>query len=162
VIWAGQPQQADVYRRDGLANMLWRAGSIKSTSLSSAANNMGAECSAAWQAAPAVDPSIALPADAGALVLHVAASGTQNYACTMTPGDATTAPTYAFTLVAPAATLSDCNGVPIGDHSAPTGAAAPQWTNRDGSVIVGHRVAAYTADATAIPWLLLAASSHSA
>jgi hypothetical protein len=128
---------------------------------SGAGADMNAGCPAAWTATPSADASIAVPASGGAVLLHVLATGTQNYACRGTDVDAGDGKAYAWTLVAPAAQLADCGGAIIGMHSAPTGAAAPQWTNSDGSVVVGRRVAAYTPDAQAIPWLLLAASSHS-
>jgi len=74
--------------------------------------------------------------------------------------DASAVGAYAWVLVAPAATLADCSGVAVGMHAAPSGAASPQWTNSDGSVVVGHKLASFTADASAIPWLLLGAASH--
>ncbi|MGZ4190444.1 MAG: DUF3455 domain-containing protein [Actinomycetota bacterium] len=117
-------------------------------------------CPEGWTTAPTVDPSIALPADAGPMLLHVKAVGTQNYVCSGSDSDGGVAPTYAWTLVAPAADLDDCTGAVIGKHSAPTGAAAPQWTNNDGSAVVGQKVTSFTVDPNAIPWLLLAATSH--
>ncbi|HEX6837802.1 MAG TPA: DUF3455 domain-containing protein [Polyangia bacterium] len=122
---------------------------------------MSVGCPAEWTATPSADPSIALPANGGSLILHAAASGTQNYVCTSSDVDAGDGKSYSWTLVAPAATLADCAGSPIGMHSAPTGAANPQWTNNDGSVVVGHKVTSFTPDSTAIAWLLLAATSHS-
>jgi len=113
-----------------------------------------------WNDAPTVDSSIAIPASAGPLVVvaHTAAAGTQNYACqTVTSGGATT---YAWTLTGPDAVLTDCTGATVGHHMPSSGgAAAPQWTNNDGSSVIGNRVNAFTADATAVPWLLLSATS---
>jgi hypothetical protein len=123
------------------------------------APNTGAVCPTAWVTAPAVDSSIALPSGGGSVLLHAAASGTQNYLCSAEASDGGV-PAYSWTLVAPAATLADCHGATIGTHSAPSGAASPQWSSSDGSSVVGHRVAGFTADSAAIPWLLLAASSH--
>lgn len=129
--------------------------------LSGASTDMSAGCPAAWTATPSADPSIAVPANGGGVILHAAASGTQNYVCSSSDVDGGAGKSYSWTLVAPAATLADCAGAPIGMHSAPTGAAAPQWTNNDGSLVVGHKVAAFSPDANAIAWLLLAATSHS-
>jgi hypothetical protein len=117
-------------------------------------------CPSSWTTAPTVDPSIAVPADGGSVILHAAATGTQDYTCMGTDAGADAALAYAWTFVGPEATLADCNGKTIGMHSAPTGAASPQWTNEDGSIVVGHKVAAFTHDANAIPWLLLSAASH--
>jgi hypothetical protein len=39
-------------------------------------------------------------------------------------------------------------------------ATSPQWTNDDGSMVEGRKVAAFAQDASAIPWLLLASVSH--
>jgi hypothetical protein len=38
--------------------------------------------------------------------------------------------------------------------------AGPTWQASDGSTVVGARVAGATPDPTAIPWLLLRATSH--
>jgi hypothetical protein len=115
-----------------------------------------------WNDAPAVDSSIAIPASAGTLVVaaHTAAAGTQNYECrASTTGGATT---YAWTLTGPDAVLTDCTGATVGHHLPSSGgASAPQWTNTDGSLVIGARVAGHTVDATAIPWLLLGATSTS-
>ena len=40
-----------------------------------------AACPSSWTARPTVDPSLAVPADGGAVVLHGSATGTQNYEC---------------------------------------------------------------------------------
>ena len=109
-------------------------------------------CPAAWLVAPAVDPSIAVPADGGTVRIHVAGSGTQNYACTTT--DAGTA----WTLTGPTATLDDCAGALYGHHFASDGGAAfPEWQATDGTYVVGRKVAAFTPDggSASVPWLLL-------
>jgi hypothetical protein len=64
---------------------------------------------------------------------------------------------YAWGLVAPRATLYDDNGKPIVSHF-----GGPTWQATDGSTVVGQRVDGVTVDATAIPWLLLSATSTSA
>src|SRR5207237_840815 len=94
--------------------------------------------------------------------------GTQNYTCTSTvvadagTGDDGGAAVYAWTFTGPLATLSDCAGVTIGAHFASSaGPTAPEWeTVIDGTAVIGRRLAAVTPDATALPWLLLQATSH--
>jgi len=76
------------------------------------------------------------------------ATGTQNYTCQASPTG------YAWTFVAPSATLFDDNGKPIVTHF-----AGPTWQARDGSTVVGALVAKFTASTTAIDWLLLRAKS---
>jgi hypothetical protein len=115
-----------------------------------------ATCPAAWLTPPAVDAAIALPPDGGALLLHAAAKGTQNYVCSAADAGAS----FAWTLRGPEATLADCNGRALGEHSAPTAATAPEWRSADGSAVVGRKVAANAHDASAIPWLLLSVASH--
>jgi hypothetical protein len=77
------------------------------------------------------------------------AVGTQNYTCQLTASG-----TYAWTFVAPAATLSDDKGKQIATHY-----AGPTWQAKDGSTVVGAKVASSVVDPTAIPWLLLTAKS---
>ncbi len=63
----------------------------------------------------------------------------------------------------PDATLADCNGVVVGHHFASDGGAtAPEWQTADGTFVIGKKVAAFTpaGGASAIPWLLLQATSH--
>src|SRR5262249_5414820 len=76
------------------------------------------------------------------------ATGTQNYTCQLTANG------YAWTLVAPAATLVDDTGKQIMTHY-----AGPTWKGKDGSTVVGARVDGVTMSQSAIPWLLLRATS---
>jgi hypothetical protein len=105
---------------------------------------------------PTVPAALQVPAGNMAyLVGH--AQGTQNYACTAgTSGNV-------WTFTGPQATLSGDNGQVIAMHFAVPGTTPPQpeWQANDGSAVVGHKVAAATVDATAIPWLLLSAASTS-
>jgi len=109
-------------------------------------------------APPAVDPSIAVPADGGGVVLHAHASGTQGYVCTRGANGA-----HAWTPTGPEAELRDAHGGLIGHHfaSEPNG-GAPEWEGLDRSYVVGQKVAAFTPDggAQAVPWLLLRAVAH--
>lgn len=76
------------------------------------------------------------------------ASGTQRYMCQPTSAG------YAWTLVEPEATLFDDEGTPITTHF-----SGPTWQAWDGSAVVGARVEGVTVSTSAIPWLLLRATS---
>lgn len=92
------------------------------------------------QAAPMKSPAI-----------EAFGKGVQIYTCKPS------AATYAWTLKAPDATLSDAKGNVIGKHF-----AGPTWQANDGSAVVGESVnASPSPDAGAIPWLVLRATSHS-
>jgi hypothetical protein len=98
---------------------------------------------------PASTPAALAPAPDQTLAFVRHAKGVQRYAC------ATTATGYAWTLVAPDADLFDRAGKNAGHHS-----AGPTWQDTDGSTVVGTKRAAAPVDATAIPWLLVDATSH--
>jgi Protein of unknown function (DUF3455) len=113
---------------------------------------------------PVVPPAIAVPSDAK-LTLKAHAVGAQIYVCAAAPaapavpaGPAASAgakPTW--TLKQPDATLFDASGAAIGSHG-----AGPIWKAKDGSSVTGKKTADAPAPvATAIPWLLVAAVSHS-
>jgi hypothetical protein len=123
-------------------------------------------CPAAWTGAPTVDPSIAIPGDAGGVILHAAATGTQDYVCTGMMVDAGDdggdggdgGTTYAWVFSGPEADLKDCNATKIGTHFASDGGATrPEWMELGGDYVIGKRHAGFTPDggAPAIPWLLL-------
>jgi hypothetical protein len=108
-------------------------------------------------AAPGDSPSLptvpaALSAPAGAkVVARFHATGAQVYSCTNTSGQ------YSWVLARPDATLLDAAGAVAGTHG-----AGPSWKSKDGSSVVGKKLAqAASPDAGAIPWLLLAATSTS-
>jgi FtsP/CotA-like multicopper oxidase with cupredoxin domain len=95
-------------------------------------------------------PSAELAAPAGnGLQLQLEAVGVQIYTCT------TTATGDAWVFTAPEATLFAAGGGAAGKHY-----AGPTWEAQDGSTVVGARVAAATPEPSAIPWLLLRATSH--
>lgn len=78
------------------------------------------------------------------------AKGVQIYTCKAANGS------YAWTLKAPEASLSDAKGHAIAKHF-----AGPSWQAEDGSVVVGEPVqASPSPDAGAIPWIVLHAKSH--
>jgi hypothetical protein len=95
-------------------------------------------------------PSDTLAVPAGnRLAFSFDAIGVQIYACQQT----TSGPAWVFQ--APEATLYDRCGHVAGKHF-----AGPTWQANDGSTVVGAKLAAFTVDPTAIPWLLLQAASH--
>jgi Protein of unknown function (DUF3455) len=104
----------------------------------------------AAQAAPAVPGEIQVPAGNKVfLVGH--AVGVQIYSCNATPGG------FAWGFVAPRANLYGDNGKLIITHF-----GGPTWQAKDGSTVVGRAEASVTVDATAIPWVRLAAASTAA
>jgi hypothetical protein len=85
------------------------------------------------------------------LLLQVHAKGDQIYTC---KGDGAQ---FTWVLKAPEAQLTDKSGKPFGKHF-----AGPSWEANDGSRVSGKAVAnAPSPDADSIPWLLVAAASHS-
>lgn len=105
------------------------------------------------QVAPPADAPEALKVPAGEKLLFRAhASGAQIYVCGRTADGRPQ-----WTLKAPDAVLRGAKGALIGHHS-----AGPSWKLNDGSEVTGKPVArADSPDPGAIPWLLLAAASHS-
>jgi hypothetical protein len=99
---------------------------------------------------PDVPPTIAVE-DGHKVFLVGHATGVQIYRCGV---DATG---YTWGLVAPRATLTDDRGRFLATHF-----GGPTWQVKDGSYAVGSKVDGVTMDATAIPWLLIRATSSSA
>ena len=124
-------------------------------------------CPGSWTVVPSVDPSIAVPADGGGLLLHTSATGSQDYTCmavSLDAGpDADAATGHQWTFVGPEADLKDCTGTKVGQHIASDGGPTlPEWiTFADGTYVIAKRVGGYTPDAGAIPWLLLQKQSTS-
>jgi hypothetical protein len=77
------------------------------------------------------------------------AVGVQVYMC----NGVAAGPTWTF--VAPQANLMRDDGKLVATHF-----IGPTWQGNDGSSVVGSKVAGATVDTTAIPWLLLTATSH--
>jgi hypothetical protein len=97
---------------------------------------------------PKVPAALAVPAGAK-LVARFHATGAQVYACTSAGGQ------NSWVLARPDATLLDASGAVAGTHG-----AGPSWKSKDGSSVVGKKVAQAAApDAGAVPWLLLGATS---
>ena len=97
-------------------------------------------------APPSVPGDIAVD-DGSKLFLIGHAEGVQIYRCDG----------VAWSLQAPRATLYGDNGKVVATHY-----GGPTWEARDGSTVVGRRVAGVIVDETAIPWLKLEATSHAA
>ena len=94
-------------------------------------------------------PTLAVP-DGNRAAFRFDAVGVQIYTCTKN------ATGFAWVFTAPEATLYGPH-----DHVAGKHYVGPTWEFKDGSTVVGAKVAAFTADPTAIPELLLKAVSHS-
>ncbi len=102
------------------------------------------------QTPPNVPAAIAVP-PGNVLYLVGHARGFQIYRCQAQDGG------FAWVLLRPLAGLVDDSGRPIAAHY-----GGPSWTARDGSTVVGARVASAPAPGgNAIPWLLLSAASTS-
>ena len=105
--------------------------------------------------APKVPDDIRVP-DGHIPFLMGKATGTQNYTCQPSSSSSTG---FAWTFTGPTATLVNGSGEQIMTHFAvPTG---PAWETKNGSRVVGARVAGVTVSTDAIPWLLLKAVSTS-
>ncbi|HEY3493299.1 MAG TPA: DUF3455 domain-containing protein [Polyangiaceae bacterium] len=78
--------------------------------------------------------------------------GVQVYMCT---SNASGTPTWTF--VAPQANLLSDSGKLAGTHF-----IGPTWQGNDASSVVAARIAGATVDSSALPWLLLGATSHAA
>jgi hypothetical protein len=118
-----------------------------------ASTAQAAMSSAEPQASPCRQPlpSAVLEVPAGnELDMQLDAVGVQIYTCT------STASGNAWVFRAPEAALYERDGQLAGKHY-----AGPTWESLDGSTVVGARVAGSSPDASAIPWLLLRAVSHS-
>lgn len=107
--------------------------------------------SQALRSGPTVpSPTLAVP-DGNRLAFHYDAVGVQIYGCSAT------ATGYGWVFQAPEATLYGRHGRVEGKHY-----AGPTWESKDGSKVTGSKLAAFTADPTAIPELLLQAVTHEA
>jgi hypothetical protein len=90
-------------------------------------------------------------ASARAPAIEAFAKGVQIYTCKASGS------TYAWSLKAPDANLSDAKGNPVAKHF-----AGPTWQAPDGSAVVGAPInVSPSPDAGSIAWLVLQAKSHS-
>jgi uncharacterized protein DUF3455 len=108
---------------------------------------------AAWQGAKPSNPEVPkiLEAPAGEeLVLSAHAKGVQIYVCRAGADQK-----FSWALQGPEAELSDAKGEIIAHHF-----AGPTWKHVDGTEVTGKMLQQDTPKPDAIPWLLLAAKSH--
>jgi hypothetical protein len=103
--------------------------------------------SEALDSLPAIPPAIAVPAG-NELDFVLDAIGVQIYACQASGTG------FSWVFQAPKANLFE-NGEVAGTHF-----VGPTWQSKDGSSVVGKKLAAASVDPTSIPWLLLQAVSH--
>jgi hypothetical protein len=94
-------------------------------------------------------PALVVPAGTR-LSFSWSARGTQNYVCKQAADGS-----LVWTFVEPEAVLYGPSGHVAGHHY-----AGPTWEAKDGSTVVGTRLAGATVDPTAIPWLLLQATTN--
>ena len=99
---------------------------------------------------PAGVPASLLPPANETIKSKVSGVGVQTYMCSSNAAGA-----FVWTFVAPQANLYNDDGHLIGTHF-----IGPTWQGNDGSSVVGKKVAAFAADPSAVPWLLLTAVSH--
>jgi hypothetical protein len=98
-------------------------------------------------------PSAIRPPAGAVLLLRVRAEGYQVYQCKARPDNAAE---FAWALKGPDAVLFDDRGEKVGTHY-----AGPSWEAADGSKVRAAVKASHPApDASAIPWLLLAATAR--
>ncbi len=111
-------------------------------------------CMSPREAAAKDTPESLEPPANQALLLAAHGAGVQIYECVASKADAAQ---FAWSLRGPEAQLHDDSGKTVGKHY-----AGPTWEANDGSTVVGEVVAHdESADAAAIPWLLLRAKSTS-
>lgn len=110
-----------------------------------------AQTAYAAPAEPEVPSEIAVTDESQKVFLVAHAAGVQIHSCEATSSG------YRWSFVAPRADLYDDNGKPVATHF-----GGPTWQARDGSYVVAQRVDGVTVAATAIPWLLLRATSKGA
>jgi hypothetical protein len=119
---------------------------LLAVALAAAAAVLAPHAAHAGPAAPGVPGDIAPPAGHKPyLVGH--AAGVQTYTCLTVAGG------FAWGPGIPTADLRDDSGKVIVRHF-----AGPSWQAKDGSTVIGSRVAGETVDPAALPWLLLSAA----
>ncbi len=134
----------------GFSRLLLAGIAAAAAALSVTSAAQAAPVARAGPPAPAVPGEIQVPAGNKVfLVGH--AVGVQIYSCNASAGG------FAWGFVAPRANLYNDHGKLIITHF-----AGPTWQAKDGSTVVGRAEASVTVDATAIPWVRLAAASTAA
>jgi hypothetical protein len=138
---------------------LWLTPLILASCVSGADSLSSTDQALSSHECPANTPAALAPAADQDLAFALDATGTQNYVC------AATTTGYAWTFVAPEALLSREHGHSRCHHDDAVvhHFAGPTWQSiDDGSTVVAAKAAGATVDTTAIPWLLLDATSHGA
>ena len=98
---------------------------------------------------PAGVPAALAPAADQTIKASLTGVGVQIYICNATPSG------FGWTFVAPQANLlDDCDKL-VGTHF-----IGPTWQGNDASSVAAAKVAGATVDASAVPWLLLKATSN--
>ncbi len=134
----------------GFSRLLLAGIAAAAAALSVTQAAQAAPAARAGPPAPTVPGEIQVPAGNKVfLVGH--AVGVQIYSCNASAGG------FAWGFVAPRANLYNDHGKLIITHF-----AGPTWQAKDGSTVVGRAEASVTVDATAIPWVRLAAASTAA
>jgi Protein of unknown function (DUF3455) len=100
------------------------------------------------QAQAPASPNSLLPPPGNHPYLVGHGSGVQIYRCSTTTNG------FAWTFVAPRADLTDNQGQVIIKHF-----GGPSWQANDGSKVVGSVVSSLTVSPTAVPWVLLSATT---
>jgi hypothetical protein len=106
------------------------------------------EAAQASRCAGELPPQLAVPGG-NQLAFGLEAEGVQVYAC------AASGAGFAWALKSPDAQLFEPSGSAAGKHY-----AGPTWESLDGSTVVGAKLEAVSRDPSAIPWLLLRATTH--
>jgi hypothetical protein len=121
------------------------AGSESEESVAQASEALGTEV------CPAGVPATLTPPAGETLKLALTGVGVQIYMCNANAAG------FAWTFVAPQANLYNDDGKLVGTHF-----IGPTWQGNDGSSVAGKKLFGATVDATALPWLLLQATTHAA
>jgi thioredoxin-dependent peroxiredoxin len=146
----------------GLALWLGLAVTGPVVALAAGRPDAGVVATSAQPPAPPDVPAVIAAPKGAMLTARLHATGVQIYTCAPSvpgavPGTVVATPSYAWTLKAPEAALTDAAGALAARHS-----AGPTWTSVDGSAVVGKKLAQSDAPAAdAIPWLLVRATATS-
>jgi hypothetical protein len=136
---------------DEIEEPVMKKGHIAKSIVMLAAGVAANACIAGVTVRPVIPDRLDVPLNEE-LALQVRAAGYQVYVC----APMSDSPRFEWTLQAPEADLFDSAGNKIGKHY-----AGPTWELNDGSKVAGRVVARADApDHTAIPWLLLDATSN--
>lgn len=134
----------------GLAGLLAGCSSAETGSEESLAQSSQA---ISTDICPASVPATLTPAADQTLASKLTGVGVQIYMCVA--NNTPTGTTYTWTFVAPSANLLNDEGKLVGTHF-----IGPTWQGNDGSSVAAAKVAGAGVDPSAVPWLLLKATTH--